>query len=142
MKQLNHQAAQLARQFDLKAGTDVTGFSLLGHALEMARESGVGMRFHYSQIPFLSCAYKYARQFIFPGGASDNRLYFGQWVQFDANLDEHEQMLLFDPQTSGGLLLAVPSDRIDAFLEEAPTQGISIWEVGEVVSGEGIEVTW
>lgn len=142
MKQLNRQAAQLARQFDLKAGTDVTGFSLLGHALEMARESGVGMRFRYSQIPFLSCAYKYARQFIFPGGASDNRLYFGQWVQFDANLDEHEQMLLFDPQTSGGLLLAVPSDRIDAFLEEAPTQGISIWEVGEVVSGEGIEVTW
>lgn len=142
MKQLNHQAAQLARQFDLKAGTDVTGFSLLGHALEMARESGVGMQLRYSQIPFLSCAYKYARQFIFPGGASDNRLYFGQWVQFDANLDEHEQMLLFDPQTSGGLLLAVPSDRIDAFLEEAPTQGISIWEVGEVVSGEGIEVIW
>lgn len=142
MKQLNRQAAQLARQFDLKAGTDVTGFSLLGHALEMARESGVGMQLRYSQIPFLSCAYKYARQFIFPGGASDNRLYFGQWVQFDANLDEHEQMLLFDPQTSGGLLLAVPSDRIDAFLEEAPTQGISIWEVGEVVSGEGIEVIW
>ncbi len=142
MKQLNRQAAQLARQFDLKAGTDVTGFSLLGHALEMARESGVGMQFRYSQIPFLSCAYKYARQFIFPGGASDNRLYFGQWVQFDANLDEHEQMLLFDPQTSGGLLLAVPADRIDAFLEEAPTQGISIWEVGEVVSGEGIEVIW
>lgn len=142
MKQLNRQAADLARQFDLKAGTDITGFSLLGHALEMAQESGVGMRLRYPQIPFISCAYKYARQFIFPGGASDNRLYFGQWVQFDPSLDEHEQMLLFDPQTSGGLLLAVPPDRSEAFLQDAQKLNVLAWEVGEVVPGAGIEVTW
>ena len=72
-----------------------------------------------NKIPFISGARKYAEQFIFPGGTYDNRLYFGSNVHFDPSLDEPSQMLLFDSQTSGGLLLAVPPDKLDQFLTRA-----------------------
>ena len=82
MKRLNREAALLANEFGLRGGTDVTGFSLLGHASEMAEASGVGLRFHLSAIPFLTCARKYGEAWIFPGGTSDNRLYFSQVSAF------------------------------------------------------------
>jgi selenide, water dikinase len=94
----------------------VTGFSLLGHGLEMAQASGVALYFDYAQIPFVSGARKYAEMWAFPGGASDNRVYFGPHVAFDPSIDEPGQMLLFDPQTSGGLLLGVPQEKLAAFL--------------------------
>ena len=75
------------------------------------RLPGVGIRFNYHKIPFISGARRYAEQFIFPGGTYDNRLYFGSNVHFDPSLDEPSQLLIFDAQTSGGLLLAVPPDR-------------------------------
>ena len=140
MKRLNRAASELAVEFGLHGGTDITGYSLLGHASEMAAASGVGLRFLYHRIPFLSCAQKYAEAWTFPGGASDNRLYFGAQVQFAAGLDEASQMLLFDPQTSGGLLLAVPPDKLDALLRRAAQVGLELWVVGEVLEGAGIEV--
>jgi len=140
MKKLNRTAAELALEFDLHGGTDVTGFSLLGHAYEMAQTSGVGIRFHYAKIPFLSGARKYAEEHIFPGGAYDNRLYFGSFVHFNPELDEASQMLLFDPQTSGGLLLTVPPDRLDALLARAARLEQPLWVIGEVVQADGIEV--
>ena len=109
MKRLNKQAAELALEFGVRGGTDITGFSLLGHAWEMAEASGVGLRFDLQKIPFTRGARSYAEEWIFPGGASDNRLYFRRTCSFAAQIAEHEQMLLFDPQTSGGLLLAVPA---------------------------------
>jgi selenide,water dikinase len=124
----------------LRGGTDVTGYSLLGHAWEMAAASGVKLRFEYNQIPFLSCARKYAEEWTFPGGASDNRLYFGKQVQFAAGLDEASQMLLFDPQTSGGLLLAVPPAKLDDLRKRAVPAGQELWVIGEVNEGTGIEV--
>ena len=140
MKKLNKTAAELALEFDLRGGTDVTGFSLLGHAYEMSQASGVGIRFHYAKIPFLSGARKYAEEHIFPGGAYDNRLYFGSFVHFNPEMDEASQMLLFDPQTSGGLLLAVPPDKLDALLARAARLEQPLWVIGEVVQGDGIEV--
>jgi selenide,water dikinase len=141
MKRLNRGAADLAVEFGLRGGTDVTGYSLLGHAAEMAAASGAGLRFQYSHIPFISGARKYAEAWTFPGGASDNRLYFGEQVRFSTGLDEASQMLLFDPQTSGGLLLSVPAGKLDALLRRAIETGQELWEVGEVVRGTGIEVT-
>jgi selenide,water dikinase len=141
MKRLNRGAADLAVEFGLRGGTDVTGYSLLGHAAEMAAASGAGLRFQYSHIPFISGARKYAEAWTFPGGASDNRLYFGEQVRFATGLDEASQMLLFDPQTSGGLLLSVPAGKLDALLRRAIETGQELWEVGEVVRGTGIEVT-
>jgi selenide, water dikinase len=140
MKRLNRDAALLAYEFHLHGGTDVTGFSLLGHASEIAEASGVGLRLRMSDIPFLGCARKYGEEWIFPGGTSDNRLYFGKAVNFQSGIDEVAQMLLFDAQTSGGLLLAVPPGQLSAFLKRASALNQPAWVVGEVLAGHGIEV--
>ena len=140
MKRLNRGAAQLAKQFKLRAATDITGFSFLGHAWEMASAGGVGLRMRFGAVPFISCAKKHARAWRFPGGAFDNKLYYSQYIQFDPSITEEEQMLLFDPQTSGGLLLGVPPDRIADLLTAAETMGQSTWDVGEVISGDRIVV--
>ncbi len=140
MKRLNKQASELALEFDLHSGTDVTGFSLLGHAYEMAEASQVGLRFNYSKVPFISGARRYAEQYIFPGGTYDNRVYFASNVHFDPALDEPSQLLMFDAQTSGGLLLAVPGDKTEVFLARAAQVGQPAWLIGEVVTGKGIEV--
>jgi selenide,water dikinase len=77
----------------------------------------------------------------FPGGASDNRSHFGPHVAFDTAIDEASQMLLFDPQTSGGLLLGVPLEKLDAFKNRAKEMKQSVWVIGEVGTGEGIKVS-
>jgi selenide,water dikinase len=140
MTRLNRDAAVLAVEFGLRAATDITGYSLLGHAWEVASTSGVGMRLAWEQIPFTRGARRYAEQFNFPGGASDNRLYFEQHIRYGRRLDEAEKMLLFDPQTSGGLLLAVPAGKADAMLARAEQMRQPLWVIGEVVAGERIEI--
>ena len=140
MKRLNRTAGELAVEFHLRGGTDVTGYSLLGHAWEMASASGVGLRLHFDSIPLTRGARKYAEAYTFPGGASDNREYCSRHVQFPAFLSENEQMLLFDPQTSGGLLLAVPPAQLDAFMHRAAELDQPTWEIGEVDSGSRIQV--
>ncbi len=140
MKRLNRKAGRLAVESGLRGGTDVTGYSLLGHGLEMAQASGVRLRLDFSRLPFLSGARAYAEQGSFPGGAADNREYFIRRVRFAPSLDEESQMLLFDPQTSGGLLLAVPPEKLPAFLARAAEEGQPAWEIGDVTEGEGIEV--
>ena len=140
MKKLNRDASALAVEFGLRGGTDVTGFSLLGHGAEMADASGVGLRFIMEKLPFVSCARKYAQMGTFPGGASDNRLYFGPRIRFAPSFTEETQMLLFDPQTSGGLLLAIPQEKKEAFLKRAAEIGQPVWIIGEAVEGSGIDV--
>ncbi len=140
MTRLNRSAGQLALEFGLKCGTDITGFSLVGHAHEVAQASGVGLRLAYGALPFVSCARKYAEMGAFPGGAADNKLYFGDFVHFAPELDEPAQMLVFDPQTSGGLLLAVPPQQLAAFQARAAALDQPAWVIGDVVEGAGIEV--
>ena len=140
MKRLNRDAARLAVQFELKAATDITGFGFLVHAWEMASRAGLGLQIDFDRVPFISCAKKYAQGWSFPGGAFDNKLYLGDHVTFDEHLPEEDQMLLFDPQTSGGLLIGVPQEIIDDFLGDAARKDIAVWVVGEVVSGAGIAV--
>jgi len=140
MKRLNRQAGELAVEFGLRGGTDVTGFSLLGHGLEMANASGVGLRFFFERIPFTRGARRYASEWIFPGGSADNKLFYSSQVRFAPGIDDASQMLLFDAQTSGGLLLAVPPQRLEGLLERAAQVGQPLWVVGEVISGAGIEV--
>jgi selenide,water dikinase len=140
MKRLNRLASELAREAGVQGATDITGFSLLGHGAEMAAASGVELRFHFDRLPFTRGARGYAAEFIFPGGASDNRLFFGPQVRFTAGLDEAAQMLLFDPQTSGGLLLAVPPENLDALLASAAQAGQPLWVVGEATEGSGVEI--
>ncbi|KPK93390.1 MAG: selenide, water dikinase [Anaerolineae bacterium SM23_ 63] len=140
MKKLNASAANLAAEFGVQAATDVTGFSLLGHGVEMAEASSVAFRLHLPSIPFLSGARRYAEGGNFPGGTADNRMYFSDRVRFKQSIDEYDQMLLFDAQTSGGLLLALERQKVNAFLGRADEEGVDVWPIGEVVEGEGIEV--
>ncbi len=140
MKQLNHAASQLAMEFGLRGGTDITGYSLLGHGMEMADASRVLLKLNFAEIPFISGARKYAERGIFPGGAFDNKKHFESGVHWTAPLDEPNQMLLFDPQTSGGLLLGVPRQSLDSFLARARETNQAVWVIGEVGEGMGIEI--
>lgn len=140
MKRLNREAGALAVEFGLHGATDITGYSLLGHGLEMAQASRVGFRLEYGRIPFISCARRYAEAWTFPGGAADNRQHFGSDIRFASLLDEAAQMLLFDPQTSGGLLLAVPPEKLSDFLSRAAQRSQPAWEIGIVTDAPGIEV--
>ncbi len=140
MKMLNRRASKVARAAGVKAGTDVTGFSLLGHGVELSEASDVQLRFSLERIPFLSGAKKYADMWKFPGGSADNKLFFEDRVTFQSNIEEVSQMMLYDAQTSGGLLLAVSPEMLDAFIEHAGKEQLSYWFIGEVRSGSGIEV--
>ncbi len=140
MKRLNKTASALAVEFGLHGGTDITGYSLLGHGLEMAEASGVSLELEFSNIPFISCARKYAEKGCFAGGAFENKKYFEAKVKFSTSIDEIEQMLLFDPQTSGGLLLGVPREKLDSFLARAAEQDQAAWVIGRVETGAGIIV--
>jgi selenide, water dikinase len=141
MSRLNKTAGQLANEFDLRGGTDVTGFGLLGHGMEMANASKVALHFDHEKLPFLSGARGYAEKGIFPGGAFDNKKHFGEAVHFDEKIDEPSQMLTFDPQTSGGLLLGVPTEKLADFQSRAQELGQPVWAIGEVRAGKGIQVT-
>ena len=140
MKRLNKSASQLASEFGLRGGTDITGYGMLGHGLEMANASGVALRLQLLKIPFVAGARKYAERGIFPGGAFYNRNHFEPAITFSKSIDEPNQMLLFDPQTSGGLLLGVPPEQLDSFLTRAQEMGQPAWVVGEAEDGTGIQV--
>lgn len=139
MSRLNKSASELAVEFGVRGGTDITGFGLLGHAAEMAQASGVSLRFEFSKFPFLSGARSYAERGIFPGGAFDNKGHFESVVRFE-ELDEPSQMLLFDPQTSGGLLFGISPEKLSAFEIRAKELNQPYWLVGDVRAGSGIEV--
>jgi selenide, water dikinase len=141
MKRLNKTASQLANDFEVRGGTDITGYSLLGHGLEMANASGVSLNLEFANIPFISGARKYAEMGCFAGGAFDNKSHVESQVEFSNSIDEENQMLLFDPQTSGGLLLGVSPEKLDAFIVRAQELEQPTWVVGRVESGTGIKVT-
>jgi selenide,water dikinase len=140
MKRLNRDASWLARAVNLTGATDITGYSLLGHSTEMSKASGVRLRYFIDQIPLLDGALKYARMETFPGGAFDNKEFFGANVTFADSIEEQRRMLLFDPQTSGGLLLSVPESCLAEFKEKAASLDQPVWEIGRAEAGSGIVV--
>jgi selenide,water dikinase len=140
MKHLNRQASELALEFGVRGGTDITGFGLLGHGHEMAAASGVRLSIDSLLIPMVKSASRYARMGTFPGGGFDNLAHYGPAVDFDPRIEEPERMLLFDPQTSGGLLLGVPHGRLTDFLRRARELDQPVWVIGAVEEGRGIEV--
>lgn len=140
MLQLNRIGARLVPRFGIKAMTDITGFSLFGHAQEMAEHSGVCLRIHSEQVPLLPGARGYAEEWLFPGGSKRNADYFGQWVKASPQVSEELMMLFYTPETSGGLLIAVPQEKlaeVEAFLH---SEGQRYWVIGEAGTGAGIEV--
>jgi selenide,water dikinase len=108
MLQLNQAACEAMLEFDVHAVTDVTGFGLLGHAREMAAASGVSLEIQASRVRFLPGAIEYARAGAIPGGLKNNREFVGECVEVSTELRPEIENLLYDPQTSGGLLIALP----------------------------------
>ena len=140
MKKLNKTAGELALEFGLHSATDITGFSLLGHGSEMAAASGVKFIFFVDTLPFVAGARKYAELCTFPGGMYDNQQHFGPQIHFAPEISVETRSLLFDPQTSGGLLLSVPRRKLVSLLKRAEELDQAAWVVGEVATGQGIEV--
>lgn len=140
MKQLNRQATRLLQETEVHACTDVTGFSLLGHAWEMAERSQARLRFTFERLPLLPGAREYAERNLFPGGSCRNRDAYARHIDFAPALSEEMQMLLFTPETSGGLLAALPPDRVETLLTRFAAEGAPCWVVGEVTEGERIEI--
>ena len=152
MLRLNRGAAQIASLLQVQGATDITGFGLLGHVSEMAVASGVRLRLFVSEIPLLPGAMEYAVQGTWPGGMWRNRQYVlgsddgraGPLAQVADTVSEEMIRLLCDPETSGGLLLAVSPVRVGAFTRLCAERGQTAWEIGEAVDdlsqGYGIEV--
>jgi selenide, water dikinase len=134
MTTLNRRASEIAREFQIHAATDVTGFGLLGHAHEMASGSKVSLVIDSPRIGFLPEALDDARQGLLPGGLSRNREFVGSCVEFDGGVPEDVRKLLFDPQTAGGLLFSVPEKDSVGLLASLREADIFSDEIGEVVS--------
>jgi selenide,water dikinase len=140
MVRLNRVAGHAARDQGAHAATDITGYGLLGHALEMADAAGVQFEFTWDALHFLPGALGYAEQWIFAGGAETNASAARDRVQFAPALNDWQRMLLFDPQTSGGLLVALPPARASLLVSAVQAQGEDAWVVGRVQDGAGIVV--
>lgn len=136
MAKLNNQVEALA-PFAIAGMTDVTGFGLLGHASEMARHGGVGIRILSGQVPILDSAFTYAAQNVFPGGSRNNFRFLTEkaYVEFDPAIDETRRLLLCDAVTSGGLLIAVPREQAEAVQAALLQAGaLTATLIGEVVA--------
>jgi selenide,water dikinase len=103
----------------------------------MAHLSGVSLRIHYNDLQWLPGAQRYAEIGAVPGGTSRNRAYFEQWVQIASDVDDTGEVLLYDPQTSGGLLMSVSSDRAPALTDQLVAAGEVASVIGEVIPGDG-----
>jgi selenide, water dikinase len=140
MLKLNRAAAQAAHAVGLRSATDITGYSLLGHAYEMAAASGLRFQIEMSRLPVLEGALDLARMNQIPGGTSRNRDYLKDKVFLPTDLVEAREALVFDPQTSGGLLFPVPSRQLETFIQELDSRHAAHWQIGKVVAGNGVEV--
>ncbi len=133
MAALNRVASELMVRFGAHAATDVTGFGLLGHAYEMACGSHVSIRLFAGALPLLPEVTRLAGEGVNPGGASDNRAYLQEHVSIPAGLDKNLEHVLYDPQTSGGLLIAIAPDRAADFQIALREHDLPDRIVGEVV---------
>lgn len=132
MSRLNRGAAQAMQQVGIRSATDITGYGLLGHAHEMAEASNVVFQFRAAALPVLDGALEYARQKQIPGGAGRNRLYLEGKVEFAHMPADELYETLYDPQTSGGILAAVPPQRVDEFARALDAHNTAHWIVGQV----------
>ncbi len=140
MVQLNREAAQIMKKFQVHACTDVTGFGLIGHLLELVRASKVSARLWWNRVPFLEGARDFAIRGYLPGGLQANRRYAGGAVRLEARPPEEVETLLFDPQTSGGLLISVPPERASACIKALQDHYAHAAQIGEVQSPDDVPV--
>jgi selenide,water dikinase len=131
MARLNKDAAEIFGRYGVKGGTDITGFGLVGHALEVARASNVSIELWAGQIPLYPGSREHASMGLVPGGAYRNAEYYGDSVSFAEDVPEDIRDVLFDPQTSGGLLFAVPAHCVAEIVLDLHKAGITAAHIGK-----------
>jgi selenide,water dikinase len=135
MATLNRDAAQIMEKYPVHACTDITGFGLLGHVAEMIIDSPFAIRLISNNIPIIPQTFDYAGMGLVPAGAYNNREFRECMVDFSPSVDRLMQDVLFDPQTSGGLLICVDKESAENLLAELQKSGIKeVAIIGEVVS--------
>lgn len=137
MISLNKKAKKACENIDISSCTDITGFGLIGHSMEMAQNSKVTFKIKADKVPIIKETYEYAEMGLVPAGSYKNKYYFGSKVEFN-NVTDTLQDILFDPQTSGGLLIAIDSKYKQVLLDELVKQQIEteFSIIGEVVKQE------
>lgn len=130
---LNRKASEVAVSLGARACTDITGFGLAGHLVEMARASRCAVRTRAEAVPVLEGALEAASMGLIPAGAHANRKYFSAWITVDTALPLERTDLMFDPQTSGGLVIGIPAACSEELVETLLAEGVApVAEIGEV----------
>ncbi len=139
---LNGPAMEAALNFDLHACTDITGFGIAGHALEVAKGSGARVIMHYDKLPFYPGALDMYKKGVTTGSNNGNRALTEGYLDKQVQLSETQEELIFDPQTSGGLLLSIPGSQTGDLLNALNKAGAhNAVQIGEVTDGPvGVEV--
>lgn len=133
MTTLNRYGANAIKELNtVHSVTDITGFGLLGHTVEMAEGSDVTIRINSEAIPMISEAREYAAMGLVPAGAYKNRTFFENRIQMGSDIDSVLQDLLYDPQTSGGLLISLSPEEVPALLENLKSSPVAFGVIGEV----------
>lgn len=133
METLNKTAKEAAENLQINSCTDITGFGLLGHLYEMASGSTTTIVINSENIPIMDGAHEYASMGLVPKGSYDNEIFVGNEVQFNDNIDETMKSILFDPQTSGGLLFSLPEKDADVLMSRLRERDSLASIIGKVV---------
>jgi selenide,water dikinase len=135
MTTLNKVASEVAQRFEIHSATDITGFGLIGHGREMAMGAGVSLRITASTVPLLAGAMECVERGFVPGGLTANRDFAECVVRYADTVPQNLRTLLFDPQTAGGLLFALPTKDADRLVSELHAAGVlAATKIGEVIT--------
>lgn len=139
MTSLNKYAAQCCKNYDIHGCTDITGFGFLGHLHEMV-DGKLSCKVYADQLPVFQEALEYADEFLLTAVAQQNRNHVGRHVRFDKDISFAMQEVMFDPQSSGGLLIVLPPEQADALLADIRALGVPAAIVGEMMEPMGKEI--
>jgi selenide,water dikinase len=135
MATLNKKASELMQEVGVHACSDITGFGLLGHASQIAENSQVGIELRIASIPYFPEVIEFSQRGFCPAGLCRNRDYYSNRVKFESEIPDYMQNILFDVQTSGGLLISVGPEKADLLLDRLRQAGVKEAAIiGEVIS--------
>jgi selenide,water dikinase len=141
MTALNKIAAELMIEMGAHACTDITGFGLIGHASHLIQEGETGIEFDFSAITFFTGVMELSQKKVYPGGLGRNRDFYAPNVEFKGRIPEYKRNLLFDPQTSGGLLIALPPEKAELLVKKLHKSKIDAVIIGKVVKQTAHKIT-